>query len=937
MGQETFNKLINIDVNAQSVGSLNKSLKEIDDEIKSIQENEIKVNQSLEEQEASLKKIAKLEESRNGITKEKTKLEEKSITSAEKTAKNLENQQKKAESLFKVAEGIGGSFQAVAGASLLMGQETSEALAQAQNKVMAIVSVTDGLKKVSEGAANGYKLVSEGIKKAEASSKTFGTSAKAAIGSTGIGLLVVALVLIVTYFDDITAAAKRFAESIGLDKIIDSIGEFIDSIGGLSGAFTVLGGVAEAVFKTIIGFAKVAGQIVKGLFTGNFDGVIDEVKKTSTDAAKAVTDAVEKAQKEAALQRLIKAKETAIKESEQEIAILKARGKDTLKLEEQLIKDRIALEDLRLKNVEKGSKAETEINDKKNAQLVAQEANKKAQDEKYFNDRLKALSESSNKEIFLVNKKIKDENKTTTEGQELLLLQQKSALDRELKIRKQHGEDVSALKLKQQQLDQQLEDNLIKQREEKLEKENVKEFITLQEQRLAGAQGAEAYADELTRIELDQLEDSIKNAEEGSKAQLDLQKTFNDKKIALLDTEANKEIAKKKELADKQKALDDYLFQQAVLHEQNILNNSTASFKDRIDANQNLNNILVSQNEKALKETETLYGKDSLEYKKLADQKIKIEEDFQKKKSDLANQQAVMALNTAQTVVNSLQSINNLANQITQNQIDESNQRIEDLNEKNSEIDQNISDLDARAQESLERINELETNLSDARGERSSILRDQLEEEKGQRKDLQDQQDKETKRKLENEKKIQKEKETQERLDKERKKRQQALDIITAVIQTALAVLQALATLPPPYSYIAAVASGVAGAAEIATISSQKYEQGGYLDGPSHDEGGIKGTGKFSNVEVEGGEFIVNKRATAQYRGVLESINGGSGVSTGKMAVGGVLPNFDNVNSITNTTNNRLQQAIDRPVFVSVQEFRSVDNRVRTIEDESTF
>jgi hypothetical protein len=50
-----------------------------------------------------------------------------------------------------------------------------------------------------------------------------------------------------------------------------------------------------------------------------------------------------------------------------------------------------------------------------------------------------------------------------------------------------------------------------------------------------------------------------------------------------------------------------------------------------------------------------------------------------------------------------------------------------------------------------------------------------------------------------------------------------------------------------------------------------KKAKGGLLDGPSHSEGGMPILG--SNMEVEGGEFVVNKNATKKNLGLLNRIN----------------------------------------------------------------
>ena len=84
-------------------------------------------------------------------------------------------------------------------------------------------------------------------------------------------------------------------------------------------------------------------------------------------------------------------------------------------------------------------------------------------------------------------------------------------------------------------------------------------------------------------------------------------------------------------------------------------------------------------------------------------------------------------------------------------------------------------------------------------------------------------------------------------------------------------------------------------AGSVANISGVKFAEGGQLFGASHAGGGIRGTGSFSGIEVEGGEFITNRRATQNNAALLESINAfGDSVDFGRalgFATGGTLPN----------------------------------------------
>ena len=113
--------------------------------------------------------------------------------------------------------------------------------------------------------------------------------------------------------------------------------------------------------------------------------------------------------------------------------------------------------------------------------------------------------------------------------------------------------------------------------------------------------------------------------------------------------------------------------------------------------------------------------------------------------------------------------------------------------------------------------------------------------------------------------------------------------------QKAYSAMAAIPVVGPALGAVAAAAAVASGLMNVAKISSTdvKYEKGGLLKGKSHSEGGIPftvaGRGGF---EAEGGEYIVNKRATAMYFPVLEAINRSAGYGNYNpvyMAAGGVI------------------------------------------------
>lgn len=197
-----------------------------------------------------------------------------------------------------------------------------------------------------------------------------------------------------------------------------------------------------------------------------------------------------------------------------------------------------------------------------------------------------------------------------------------------------------------------------------------------------------------------------------------------------------------------------------------------------------------------------------------------------------------------------------------QEQLDKEAEMVEKAYDKQAEIVQRYKDA----------INETEDELKTARGERRLALIDGL----AQQREAYLQETEALKKQQIEKEKIQKKEEAlkkkQDALEKKRKQNQKQQSLVNAIINTALGVTQALASFPPPASYALAAAVGALGAVQIATISSQKYANGGVIEGKSHKDGGVKVLG--GRAEVEGGEMIVNKKTTTMNTDMLYFING---------------------------------------------------------------
>jgi hypothetical protein len=66
---------------------------------------------------------------------------------------------------------------------------------------------------------------------------------------------------------------------------------------------------------------------------------------------------------------------------------------------------------------------------------------------------------------------------------------------------------------------------------------------------------------------------------------------------------------------------------------------------------------------------------------------------------------------------------------------------------------------------------------------------------------------------------------------------------------------------------------GAAGAVQIGIMTKQltKLAEGGEITGPSHAAGGARIHG--TNIEVEGGEYVINKETTGKNKGLIRFIN----------------------------------------------------------------
>lgn len=128
-------------------------------------------------------------------------------------------------------------------------------------------------------------------------------------------------------------------------------------------------------------------------------------------------------------------------------------------------------------------------------------------------------------------------------------------------------------------------------------------------------------------------------------------------------------------------------------------------------------------------------------------------------------------------------------------------------------------------------------------------------------------------------------------------------------------------------------------ALQTATVLAQKFAKGGIINGASHDNGGVRGYISGQEIELEGGEAVINKRSTAMFAPLLSQINAAGGGK--KFAAGGLIPyaytgqstmNPDKFLSLIQAVNARIDRL---QVINSVNDLTGIQNNQKKLYNNS--
>ena len=280
--------------------------------------------------------------------------------------------------------------------------------------------------------------------------------------------------------------------------------------------------------------------------------------------------------------------------------------------------------------------------------------------------------------------------------------------------------------------------------------------------------------------------------------------------------------------------------------------------------------------------------------------------------------------------------------------IDKFNDKLQDLLDKQVDMIESHND----------KINDIEGELGSARGDR----RDQLIAAYNAEQIARERAFAEQKRIEKEQEQLQKRKEA---LEKKQRREQHKQQLSQAIASAALATTNAYATQPfVPVGIAMGSLAATLGAVQVGIIASTKYADGGLIKGKSHSEGGVPVVGFSRPIEVEGNEFIINKRTTTRNLELLEYINKQHKRievadiidfyythPSARSNVSNTVNNTTNVSNITNrkyenggqlpimqgfNLNNQTQRIVvdtsNQPIVVSVEEINKVQQNVRNVK-----
>ena len=730
--------------------------------------------------------------------------------------------------------------------------DTLQSTSASAKLLQAALKVTGAEMLISQANAMKATVAQESLTVAQKAGKLATQAFSMALKAVPFMLVISLIATLITRWDDLVGWINKTFPAL------NKVG------GAMNGLKSVVMGLGKAIVNWLTNPIVTFAKVIKKVFSGDFKGAIDEAMNGLKNQFKGTADAFNKGFKEQVNRGQ---EEITQKQAKEEAKRLEHQGK---MIEKQKNADGTYTKEF-IKNKEAQFEAQ-----KKMYKKGSDEYNKVLEDEVAWNREKNSAIESANKKTSAAS--IKEYKKQQEELKKLTEELEKTRIKLEAEANKAIEED----------------------RKKALEeaKKAAKE--------LENAKKAEA--DATLRLNLAIIDSEKEMAQEQVDAAKEILKTKPFDQKALKEYQAGMERLYKLELeriklnkdATNKKALDELtnkLKEAGVKFEDinDLLDTSKGKYKDLTEAQQ----LMIDTYFKGIEETAV---KAQTEVDKL-NKKMKNGgsetpsggtpskggfKDFDSEwlgtgtNLDKIGETIEQAYDTFAAPI--VEGLGDSISQLMDAAIEEAEAKLEEAEELHDKAVEKV-------EESQDKISDIQDKMKNATGAELEAFKTQMAEETMLLADREAE-----------ERRLQKEKEKREKELEKQKKKQRKLELMQqlseAIVSGALAVVNGLATKPyvPVGIAMGALAATSAGI-QIATITKQisKLADGGLIAGNSklHSQGGsrIEGT----NIEVERGEFVVNRKSTKKYLPLLDAINaegnGGKKVITnvGKYADGGVL------------------------------------------------
>ncbi|RSK33955.1 hypothetical protein [Hymenobacter metallilatus] len=762
----------------------------------------------------------------------------------------------KAGAFVDAAAGLAGAFEVGTVAATNFGLVSAESAEAYQKRLTELIAVVQGLEAVHKLTTNevstalkgawsdakrvilGYLGIGEAATASGTAAATSGKVARLALASIGIGVLLLLLGLVVTNWDKITGAVERNREKVvgALKYISPPIYGLISLLDEVTKRFGGLSQLASGLGAALVESFSVAGDVLGKLLQGDVTGALDEARKFGTRTSEAFDKGVTEKNAELAEERDRKEAVGRAERLKRQIAEEEAAGREVFALKKRLLDEEI-------KQLDKSA-----------ADYATKLADKQSEIRALTNAHTKQLADDAEK----ARKEEEAKQKAATEKA------QKEAEERYAKLRAAQKE--------------------ASEKELAANEEERKRRIALS-RATGGSQQA------ILRAEIDAAKDAqvelLLNGKGFGSDYLALKEEIRVKEQQIID--AN--------LADQKKALDD----RAALQSRELADLDEVQFGrlSRLQRAGASEQQLDKQRLDDLRERQKLMEKFGLTASRAFQEVLNSIDELEKKLKP-------KTLTLGQSILKALFGLTNeaageLAGALTEifGQVYQAAQIFNDLffQQADERLAQQIQKYDDQLAALQDRGKTIEQELADATRTREQLEKD-VDSQRGARREAtiariakeRAEESRLAREKAKNDAEQLKAAKLKEDAEKRRQELQKQSQILSESAQLAangataaeaiLAGVRAVSganAIPFPGNLIAVVSALAATASAIASAkklgATIKGANGGLLEGPSHALGGIRGTGRFANVEVEGGEALTNRQATANNLSTLATIN----------------------------------------------------------------